>query len=169
MSYNRVNNFLNTGNSAVPALWMTFLAGTIAGLPTWVVNTPTELIKCRTQLSSPPASTYAVTKDILKKSGIRGLYFGGGVTILRDSLGYGFYFWTYEFLTRLMASELRGSDGHEAVKVLLCGGLAGVVSWGSIFPLDVIKTKVSIAPLLILEEILKGSGLKYFQLWLIMI
>jgi len=29
-----------------------------------------------------------------------------------------------------------------AVKVLLCGGVAGVVTWTSIFPLDVIKTRV---------------------------
>jgi solute carrier family 25 carnitine/acylcarnitine transporter 20/29 len=28
------------------------------------------------------------------------------------------------------------------MKVLLCGGLAGVVTWASIFPLDVIKTRV---------------------------
>lgn len=31
-----------------------------------------------------------------------------------------------------------------AMKVLLCGGLAGIVTWASIFPLDVIKTRVQI-------------------------
>lgn len=34
------------------------------------------------------------------------------------------------------------SDHQHAVKVLLCGGLAGVITWASIFPLDVIKTRV---------------------------
>ena len=28
------------------------------------------------------------------------------------------------------------------MKVLLCGGLAGVITWASIFPLDVVKTRV---------------------------
>lgn len=28
------------------------------------------------------------------------------------------------------------------MKVLLCGGLAGVITWATIFPLDVIKTRV---------------------------
>ena len=28
------------------------------------------------------------------------------------------------------------------MKVLLCGGLAGIITWASIFPLDVIKTRV---------------------------
>jgi len=142
MSYNRVTDLMNAGNPSRPSLWMTFLAGAIAALPTWVVNTPTELIKCRTQLSSPPASSFEVTKDIIRTSGIRGLYFGGAVTVLRDSIGYGFYFWTYELSTRFMTSEVKMGNVSEAAKVLLCGGLAGVVSWGSIFPLDVIKTRV---------------------------
>jgi solute carrier family 25 carnitine/acylcarnitine transporter 20/29 len=34
------------------------------------------------------------------------------------------------------------SDRDTAMKVLLCGGLAGIVTWASIFPLDVIKTRV---------------------------
>lgn len=28
------------------------------------------------------------------------------------------------------------------MKVLLCGGLAGIITWASIFPLDVIKTRL---------------------------
>lgn len=34
------------------------------------------------------------------------------------------------------------TDRQTALKVLLCGGLAGIVTWASIFPLDVIKTRV---------------------------
>lgn len=29
-----------------------------------------------------------------------------------------------------------------AIKVLLCGGIAGIVTWASVFPLDVIKTRL---------------------------
>lgn len=66
------------------------------------------------------------------------------MTALRDSIGYGFYFWSYELSTRFLASQpgVEKSAGGEAAKVLLCGGLAGVVTWASIFPLDVIKTRV---------------------------
>lgn len=39
-------------------------------------------------------------------------------------------------------SENGHADVQEAMKVLLCGGLAGVVTWASIFPLDVVKTRV---------------------------
>ena len=34
------------------------------------------------------------------------------------------------------------SESTQAFKVLMCGGLAGVVTWASIFPLDVVKTRV---------------------------
>lgn len=66
---------------------------------------------------------------------------GGAITAVRDSVGYGFYFWSYELSKRAIADE---ADTHtqEALKVLLCGGLAGVVTWASIFPLDVVKTRV---------------------------
>lgn len=29
-----------------------------------------------------------------------------------------------------------------ALKVLLCGGVAGIITWASVFPLDVIKTRL---------------------------
>ncbi|KXH60508.1 hypothetical protein CSAL01_10076 [Colletotrichum salicis] len=146
VSYNRTETALNRALDVQSSLWTTWLAGAVGGLATWVVSTPTELIKCRAQLSSPPASSWAITKDVWRAEGIRGLYFGGVVTALRDSVGYGFYFWSYEITTRWMGV---GGDGvqetnlkEEAAKVLLCGGLAGIVTWVSIFPLDVIKTRV---------------------------
>mgnify|MGYP002621100319 FL=1 len=42
------------------------------------------------------------------------------------------------------ASASAGSSwlNSEAARVLVCGGIAGIITWASIFPLDVIKTKV---------------------------
>jgi solute carrier family 25 carnitine/acylcarnitine transporter 20/29 len=34
------------------------------------------------------------------------------------------------------------TDRETAMKVLLCGGLAGIVTWATVFPLDVVKTRV---------------------------
>lgn len=173
VSYNRSEALLNQAFSPRPVstselesaramsttgsnLWTTFLAGAIGGLATWVVSTPTELIKCRSQLapSLAESSSWNICKRIWRyEGGLRGLYFGGTVTAIRDSVGYGFYFWSYELSTRWMEQWLRhsgyaqgngvdGVNGAETAKVLLCGGLAGVVTWVSIFPLDVIKTRV---------------------------
>ncbi|KAI0895081.1 solute carrier family 25 member 45 [Annulohypoxylon nitens] len=144
VSYNRSEAALNTAFNTQSNLWTTWLAGAIGGLATWVVSTPTELIKCRAQLSSPPESSWTIAKQVLKTEGIRGLYFGGVVTALRDSIGYGFYFWSYELTSKWVESNRPNASAfsQDAAKVLLCGGLAGVVTWASIFPLDVIKTRV---------------------------
>lgn len=148
VSYNRSEAALNKVFSVRESLWTTWLAGAIGGLATWVVSTPTELIKCRAQLSTERLSSWAITKQIWQSEGIRGLYFGGTITAIRDSVGYGFYFWSYELSTRWLAAEpgTKASLRHEAAKVLLCGGMAGVVTWASIFPLDVIKTRVQAQP-----------------------
>jgi solute carrier family 25 carnitine/acylcarnitine transporter 20/29 len=148
VSYNRATDFLNPGGiDAKPTLSALWVAGAVAGLATWVVSTPVELIKCRTQLSSSgPSNSWVIAKQIFRTQGIQGLYFGGTVTALRDSIGYGWYFWSYELSSRFLLAKMEergmGSAGQTVAKDLLCGGLAGVVTWASVFPLDVIKTRV---------------------------
>ncbi|KND90906.1 Mitochondrial basic amino acids transporter [Tolypocladium ophioglossoides CBS 100239] len=150
VSYNRSEAALNRALSTHRSLWATWLAGALGGLSTWVVSTPTELVKCRAQMSTttPAVSSWTIAQQIWRADGLRGLYFGGIVTALRDSIGYGFYFWSYELATRRWpSSRPDGDDGtvslrHETPRILLCGGLAGIVTWASIFPLDVIKTRV---------------------------
>ena len=34
------------------------------------------------------------------------------------------------------------AKGHPGLTVLFCGGIAGVVTWASIFPLDALKTRL---------------------------
>ncbi|KAJ5476738.1 hypothetical protein N7475_002467 [Penicillium sp. IBT 31633x] len=119
-----------------------WLAGAAGGLASWTISSPTEFIKCRAQLDRrPEVSSWAVAKDILRTRGWKGLYFGGGITSARDSIGYGFYFWSYELCKRFMTSDDDGSH-QVAMKILLCGGIAGVVTWASVFPLDMIKTRL---------------------------
>lgn len=50
-------------------------------------------------------------------------------------------FWTYD-LTSAMLHSPNDTARTVTLKVLLCGGLAGCATWSSIFPLDVIKTRV---------------------------
>ncbi|KAI0419891.1 mitochondrial carrier domain-containing protein [Xylaria grammica] len=103
-------------------------------------------------LSATPSLRSRITQTILRSQAMNilrtenvwGLYRGGGVTALRDSIGYGFYFWAYALgdHSARNSANLIVSLSLEATKVVLCGGVAGVVTWASIFPLDVIKTCV---------------------------
>ncbi|KAK3674532.1 hypothetical protein LTR78_005618 [Recurvomyces mirabilis] len=134
MTYNRSLALLNTGSLADwpkrPSAWSLWTAGALGGLATFFVSAPTELIKCRAQISQPSQSTLAVTRDMWRRAGVRGLYLGGGITSLRDAVG----FLSYDLSKRAISNE-DDSHNQQALKVLLCGGLAGVVTWASIFPL----------------------------------
>ena len=126
----------------VSKIWV---AGAIGGLASWTVSAPTELIKCRAQLAinSRTSSSYRILKNVWTSEGFKGLYLGGVVTSLRDSIGYGFYFSTYEICKRILLS--RQADPFQdptSMDVLVSGGIAGVMTWFSIYPLDVIKTRI---------------------------
>lgn len=56
-------------------------------------------------------------------------------------------FWSYELCKRSFSS-LNESNQQEALKVLLCGGLAGIITWASVFPLDVVKTRLQAQPII---------------------
>ncbi|KAK2734801.1 hypothetical protein FQN57_001451 [Myotisia sp. PD_48] len=96
VSYNRTlkaldQSIINPANPVGVPLHKIWLAGAVGGLASWVISSPTELVKCRAQLDpSRSTSSWEITKVILKKKGLRGLYFGGAVTSIRDSVGYGF-------------------------------------------------------------------------------
>ncbi|KAL7923135.1 mitochondrial carrier [Trichoderma austrokoningii] len=147
VSYNRSEAMLKDAASTRDAGWVTWTAGALGGLAVWVVSAPTELIKCRAQMSTPATSSWTIFKQILRTDGVTGLYRGGVVTALRDSIGYGFYFWTYELAHRYWPTAV-GRDGdtasgrRETSKVLVCGGIAGIATWASVFPLDVIKSRL---------------------------
>ncbi|KAM0474643.1 hypothetical protein ACHAPX_007587 [Trichoderma viride] len=146
VSYNRSEAMLKDAASTRDAGWVTWTAGAMGGLAVWVVSSPTELIKCRAQMSTPATSSWTIFKQILRTDGVKGLYHGGVVTALRDSIGYGFYFWTYELAHRYWPAAATAGDAasgrRETSKVLLCGGIAGIATWASVFPLDVIKSRL---------------------------
>ncbi|KAF1931875.1 mitochondrial carrier [Didymella exigua CBS 183.55] len=142
MTYNRTLTFLGDSPSAPKSFAKVFLAGSTGGFASFVVSAPTELIKCRAQVATDrQATSWSIARQIWRKDGVRGLYYGGGITSVRDAVGYGFYFWSYEWCKQKWSSP-DDTDRETAFKVLMCGGLAGIVTWASIFPLDVIKTRV---------------------------
>lgn len=146
VSYNRTERALNQALGTNSCLAVNWIAGAVGGLATWGVSAPTELVKCRAQMALPTTkSSLSIARDVYRIGGLKGLYFGGLVTALRDSIGYGFYFWSYELAIRswpLPEGRKEVFLKEEAARVMLCGGLAGIVTWASVFPLDVIKTKL---------------------------
>ncbi|KAG6027596.1 hypothetical protein E4U41_000881 [Claviceps citrina] len=149
VSYNRAESALQEALFPEKSLVATWLAGAAGGLATWVVSAPTELIKCRAQISTSHNSSWRVVQTVLQTEGPRGFYVGGLVTAIRDCVGYGFYFWSYQLAHKYWPFQTRKEDhslGHDFLKFSLCGGFAGVVAWATVFPLDTIKTRLQVQP-----------------------
>ena len=91
VSYNQTLRWPEKSNhfSASPLL-SRWLAGAVGGFATWVVSAPTEVIKCRAQISDVGKSSFIVAREIWKRDGVKGLYRAGGITSVRDAVGYGF-------------------------------------------------------------------------------
>ncbi|GFS88263.1 hypothetical protein NPIL_702771 [Nephila pilipes] len=146
---------ITRASSSPISLQTQFLAGSAAGLIQSFVTSPMELAKTRMQLQGQDARQakapfwqrnkimYKNPLDCLMKAfkseGFRGVYRGLGSTILRDAPGFGVYFSGYEYLMGLV-SDPKGVPN--TVTLLSVGGLAGVISWIVIYPVDVIKSRL---------------------------
>ena len=128
---------------------VSLLAGGLAGLAGCVVSIPTEYLKVRQQVGRhDDDNDIASTQEIRSATGrsvlrrwsrtvARVWRFGGLATVLRDTIGYGVWFFTYDAVLAVVAPARRDEDLY----VLLAGGLAGVAGWAIIYPLDTVKTR----------------------------
>jgi solute carrier family 25 carnitine/acylcarnitine transporter 20/29 len=131
-----------------------YIAGCVGGFMQCTVLAPTDVVKCRMQvsnvgtnapntLSSQPA--YAGTMDcamkVLRVEGLGGLYRGFRVTCLRDVPSWGIYFLAYEEISTFMINKMKLSENFS---ILMGGGIAGSLSWLCVYPMDVIKTNMQI-------------------------
>uniref|UniRef100_A0A1B6M8Q4 Mitochondrial basic amino acids transporter n=2 Tax=Graphocephala atropunctata TaxID=36148 RepID=A0A1B6M8Q4_9HEMI len=114
-----------------------FLAGASSGLVQSVISSPVELVKTRVQISNQYRGTLDCFFKTYKQEGIRGVFKGQSITGVRDFLGYGLYFASYEALTRRQPGEAPVGTPT----MLMAGGVAGTVSWIFTYPLDVIKSR----------------------------
>ncbi|KAG9903001.1 hypothetical protein KCV05_g15656, partial [Aureobasidium melanogenum] len=132
-------------------------AGAIAGAVITCVSCPFELIKLNAQLAGKmkreanpsdrpqPISdlrtgAFRTAQQLVRDRGIRGLYCGYRLHLIRDTLGTAIYFGTYETVKQIL-SNARGNGPAEPAAVALAGATCGIVSWVMIYPLDVVKTQ----------------------------
>nr|XP_057912225.1 mitochondrial basic amino acids transporter-like isoform X2 [Doryrhamphus excisus] len=126
-----------------------FAAGAAAGAIQCVICCPMELAKTRMQMQGTgemksSKKMYKNSLDCLariyKREGLWGINRGMVTTFIRETPGFGFYFLAYDVLTRHLGCE--PEDPYMIPKLLFAGGMAGIVSWLSTYPVDVIKSRL---------------------------
>ncbi|KFO95371.1 Mitochondrial carnitine/acylcarnitine carrier protein, partial [Calypte anna] len=114
-----------------------FAAGMLSGVFTTVIMAPGERIKCLLQIQAATGETkYSgsldCAKQLYREAGIRGVYKGTVLTLMRDVPASGMYFMTVSDLSVL--------------RILFAGGLAGIFNWAVAIPPDVLKSRFQTAP-----------------------
>lgn len=133
------------GDLENPKIRSTWLAGTASGIVAGFISGPTELIKCRLQVTDRKGMSNAdVIRGILEKDGVRGLGRGLSVTLFRELISCGIYFSSYEALIQWMKGPQGDLGDLTTFHLFLAGGIAGMVSWGINYPVDVVKSRIQI-------------------------
>lgn len=128
------------------------LAGSGAGAINAVLAAPVEQFKIRMQGqygSKDDKKLWAVISDQYRQHGLRnGIMRGYWITVVREIPAYAGFYAAYETvkrrLERVQGSTLYG-EGKTAT-FLTAGAAGGLGYWLSCYPLDVIKSKVQLAP-----------------------
>lgn len=132
-----------------PSLKNVALGGLGAGALQSILISPVELLKIRLQLrkkagqlTETEKSPMKLAKNIWKAEGVRGMYRGFGITVLRDAPAHSIYFWTYEYTREKLHPGCRENSEENFSTMFIAGGLAGMASWLFNYPTDVIKTRL---------------------------
>ncbi|KAH8727872.1 mitochondrial carrier protein-like protein, partial [Phaeosphaeriaceae sp. PMI808] len=124
-----------------------FVAGGVAGAVSRTVVSPLERLKILFQVQSVGRNEYqmSVPKALAKmwrEEGWRGLMAGNGTNCIRIVPYSAVQFSAYNVYKTFFESEPGAPLG--AAQRLLCGGLAGITSVTFTYPLDIVRTRLSI-------------------------
>ena len=128
------------------------LAGAMTGMSQAIVTAPIELAKIKLQVQGTGCKM--TNKDrrykgpiqtilqIRRESGTTGCFRGLLGVLLRDTPATAVYFGSFAYLNHLFIPENGDINSLSPAVLLFTGGLAGMLSWAGLYPLDVVKTRV---------------------------
>lgn len=120
-----------------------YVAGVSAGVANSILCCPIEHVRIRLQATDDFKGPGDCIRSIVKKDGIPGLYRGMLPTMIREGQGMGTFFLLAEALVRWdMRHNHLARTEVPAWRVCLYGGLAGVGLWTTVYPVDVIKSRM---------------------------
>lgn len=154
-----------------------YASGAAAGVANSFLGCPIEHIRIRLQTQT--SNLYSGPMDCIRKivsysNGVSGLFRGIAPTIIREGHGMGMYFLTFEALVKhdQHRNKLERSD-IPGWRLCSYGALAGYSMWLTVYPIDVIKSKMQTdnlhpsertysSSLDCLRKTLRAQGLKGF-------
>ncbi|CAA0806836.1 Mitochondrial substrate carrier family protein [Striga hermonthica] len=116
------------------------IAGGVAGAASRTATAPLDRLKVILQVQTTHASIGPAVRNIWKEGGLLGFFRGNGLNALKVAPESAIKFYTYELLKGFIGDSGGGDVG--TVGRLVSGGLAGAVAQTSIYPMDLVKTRL---------------------------
>lgn len=126
--------------------WIIFISGGIAGAISRTFTAPLDRLKIILQANLGGHKNVRMLKElkmIYKESGWRGYYLGNGTNVLKIAPETGVKFLAYDRFKRIFCQDINSPKTSER---LLSGGFAGICSQLVIYPLEITKTRLALAP-----------------------
>ncbi|KAM0653964.1 hypothetical protein ACHAO3_001159 [Verticillium nonalfalfae] len=141
----RTTQFYETISQPVVAA---FCAGGVAGAVSRTVVSPLERLKILFQIQSAGRDAYKLSvgqglKKMWVEEGWRGFMRGNGTNCIRIVPYSAVQFGSYNFYKRNIFEASPGADLSSLTR-LICGGAAGITSVFFTYPLDIVRTRLSI-------------------------
>jgi len=127
------------------------IAGGYSAIPTTIIMTPAERIKCILQVQGGATEVkykgpLDVVRAVWREGGIPAFYKGTVGTLVRDVPGSVAYFGAYEFFKRMLTPKGSKPEELKPLPIIIAGGMAGIANWSVAIPGDVIKSRMQTAP-----------------------
>ncbi|KAJ8752270.1 hypothetical protein K2173_003906 [Erythroxylum novogranatense] len=120
------------------------IAGGVAGATSRTATAPLDRLKVVLQVQTKRAHISPAIRDIWKEGGVLGFFRGNGLNVMKVAPESAIRFYTYELLKDVIVrAKGEGDNAHIGTAGrVIAGGLAGAVAQTTIYPLDLVKTRL---------------------------
>ncbi|XP_040215829.1 calcium-binding mitochondrial carrier protein SCaMC-1 [Rana temporaria] len=148
--------------------WKQLLSGAMAGAVSRTGTAPLDRLKVMMQVHGTKGNSnmLAGLKQMVKEGGVRSLWRGNGVNVIKIAPETAMKFYAYEQYKKLFTSE---SGKLGTAERFIAGSLAGATAQTSIYPMEVMKTRLAVSKsgqyngmFDCAKKILKREGVKAF-------
>ena len=145
-----------------------FISASLACIISRTITAPLERLKILYQINnkSKPPNIITGLKGVYNRDGFTGLFRGNTISLIKSIHDYGIKFYVFEKTKFFLKDE---NNELNTTRLFIAGAFGGVVANIAVFPLDVIKTRVSAAPtgtysgiIDATEKIFKEGGIRVF-------
>lgn len=127
------------------ALYADLAAGFISGCASRTMTAPAERLKTELQLQTGPSqSLIAVSRRVLAEGGSRAFFQGNVVNCAKVAPQSALFFAATDYFKQVLPTRCDAS--YAEAHSFLCGTLAGIISQLLVYPMEPVKTCMTVAP-----------------------